>query len=209
VPVGRARSRADRPSVKRSATEFAGASRTAVQDLREPNSSVAGVVLVSRHDEQALQELYRASYRRLVGAAYVVSGDVGEAEDAVQEAFVRLMGNWKRVSQYTDPEAWVRKVALGKVSNSRRKERNGRIAARRYGTAADQEPPSCAPVDVRRALMTMTRDHRAVLVLHSLGLDMSAIAAELGVPVGTAKSRLSRARALLAPLLREEGFDHA
>jgi DNA-directed RNA polymerase specialized sigma24 family protein len=46
-------------------------------------------------------------------------------------------------------------------------------------------------------------------VLRRLGLELDQIARELNVPVGTVKSRLSRARATLAPLLREDVDDHA
>jgi DNA-directed RNA polymerase specialized sigma24 family protein len=49
-----------------------------------------------------------------------------------------------------------------------------------------------------------TRPQREVLVLQALGLGVAEIARELGVPDGTVKSRLSRARAALAPLLSEE-----
>jgi RNA polymerase sigma-70 factor (ECF subfamily) len=47
----------------------------------------------------------------------------------------------------------------------------------------------------------------AAIVLRHLGLDIEQIARELGVPAGTVKSRLSRARAALAPLLREDVND--
>jgi len=47
-----------------------------------------------------------------------------------------------------------------------------------------------------------------VIVLQHLGLDLEAIAHELDVPVGTVKSRLSRARRTLAPLLSEDLTDH-
>lgn len=60
-------------------------------------------------DEQALRELYAASYARLVGVVGAVGGSTHEAEEAVQDAFVRLMGKWPKVSRYDDPEAWVRK----------------------------------------------------------------------------------------------------
>ena len=112
------------------------------------------------------------------------------------------------MSRYDDPEAWVRKVAFGFVSNRRRKIRNGLTAALRHGPA-----PACPAltgdvVDLRRALAALPVPQRQVIVLQDLGLGVEDIARQLDIPVGTVKSRLSRARAALAPLLREDANDH-
>ncbi|MDT7572349.1 MAG: hypothetical protein QOE05_2523 [Actinomycetota bacterium] len=159
-------------------------------------------------DEQQLRELYASSYQRLVGVVGAIAGDRHEAEEAVQDAFVRLMGKWGRVAHYEDPEAWVRKVALGYVSNRRRKAMNGIRATLRLGRPADAPEPSGDALDLRRALATLPTQQREVIVLQHLGLDVAAIAQQLGAPVGTVKSRLSRARAALAPMLREDVNDH-
>lgn len=122
---------------------------------------------------------------------------------------MRLVPQWSKVGRYDDPQAWVRKVALGYVSNHRRKWLNGRRAALRHGPAPVVPAPTSDRVDLDRALQALPIAQRAVIVLQELGLDTAAIAEELGVPVGTVKSRLSRARAALAPLLREDVDDHA
>lgn len=155
-------------------------------------------------DDDGVPELYAAAYARLVGVVGAVSGDRSEAEEAVQDAFVRLLAAWPTVSRYDDPEAWVRRVALRLVSNRRRKARNGLRAARRHGPPPDVAPPAPDAVDLDRALATLPAHQRAVMVLRRLGLDDQAIARDLDVPVGTVKSRLARARAALAPLLRED-----
>ncbi len=121
---------------------------------------------------------------------------------------MRLMGQWPKVARYDDPEAWVRKVALGYVSNRRRKALNGIKAALRHGPGPDVPAPSGDGVDLRRALASLPRPQRAVIVLQDLGLDVAAIARQLDIPEGTVKSRLSRARAALIPLLREDLSDH-
>ena len=102
---------------------------------REPGRLLAGVRGVSTigdEDERAFGDLYAVSYARLVGVVGAVAQDRQEAEEAVQDAFVRLMGQWAKVCRYDDPEAWVRKVALGFVSKRRRKVRNGLRAALRH-----------------------------------------------------------------------------
>ena len=105
------------------------------------------------------------------------------------------------------PEAWLRRVALGTVSNRRRKARNGLRAVLRLGPPPDAPAPTGDGVDLRRALARLSRDQRAAIVLQDLGLGVEDIARDLGVPVGIVKSRLSRARAALAPLLREDVND--
>ncbi len=101
----------------------------------------------------------------------------------------------------------VRKVALRQVSNRRRKALNGIRAALRHGPQRDVPAPSAVEVDAERALAGLPAQQRAVVVLQRLGLDADAIADALGVPVGTVKSRLARARAALAPQLREDTSD--
>ncbi|MCU1623517.1 MAG: polymerase, sigma-24 subunit, subfamily [Frankiales bacterium] len=159
--------------------------------------------------EESLRELYVGSYGRLVSVVAAICGDRDAAEEAVQEAFVRLMVKWGQVSAFDDPEAWIRKVALGFVSKGRRKLRNGQRAATRFGPPQQVPPATGDAVDVQRALRQLPVDQRHVLVLvHVVGMTVEAAATELSVPVGTVKSRLSRGRAALVPLLAEEVPDH-
>lgn len=160
--------------------------------------------------ERELRELYAACYPRLVRVVGAVAGDRTEAEDVVQEAFVRLLGRWATVGRYDDPEAWLRKVAFGFLSNRRRKIRNGVRALVRHGAVDEAVQVSGDGVDLERALASLPLGQRQVLVLvHVVGLGVDAAAAELDIPAGTVKSRLARGRAALAPLLREGANDHA
>jgi RNA polymerase sigma-70 factor (ECF subfamily) len=111
-----------------------------------------------------LRELYEASYVRLVAVIGAIGGDRHEAEEAVQEAFVRLIGKWSIVGAYDDPEAWLRRVALGVLSNRGRKVRNGLRALWRHGRPPDDDGPSSDVVDVRRALAVLPEPQRAVVV---------------------------------------------
>jgi RNA polymerase sigma-70 factor (ECF subfamily) len=148
--------------------------------------------------------LYARTYSRLVGVVALAASSQLDAEECVQEAFVRLLGSWSQVSQYDDPEAWVRKVALRLLSNRRRSIATGLRALRRHGPTPDTPPPTADGVDVRSALAALTLGQRQVVVLHYLvGCPVDEVATELGLPTGTVKSRLSRARAVLAPLLAE------
>jgi RNA polymerase sigma-70 factor (ECF subfamily) len=158
-------------------------------------------------DRGGVRALYVASYPRLVGVLAVAAGDRGEAEEVVQEAFIRLLPRWSKISRYDDPEAWVRKVAFRLLANRQRRARMARRLL--WNERHEPEPVEAGDgLDVSRALATLPFSQRQVVVLHHLlDLPVEQVAAELGVPVGTVKSRLARARAALAPLLGVEVVD--
>ncbi len=151
-----------------------------------------------------LDELYDASYRRLVVQLYAICGDLAEAEDAVQEAFVTALRKRREFARVANQEAWVRTVAV----NWLRSRWRHAAVVRRYQA---QVPGPQAAIEVGpehvamvTALEQVDPDQRHIVVLHYLAdLGTADIAAELGIPQGTVKSRLSRARTRLAELLDE------
>lgn len=153
----------------------------------------------------SVADLYSACYGRLVGTVALVAESRADAEELVQEAFVRLLSRWQHVSRLESPEAWLRTVAFRLASNRRRKARNALRALLRHGPSADEPPPSTDRVDLTQALRRLPVGQRQAVVMHHLlGLPVAEIADALGVAPGTVKSRLSRARDALAGLLREE-----
>lgn len=155
------------------------------------------------------EEFYQASYGRVLALLVAVLGDRQEAEDATQEAFVRALARWPRLSSYDLPEAWVRQVALRlAVDSGRRLRRAIRLSARLK--AARQAPPmepggSVAFSALGSALMRLPLREREVLVMHYFA-DMPAerIAAERGLPAGTVKARLVAARKRLERELADD-----
>ncbi|MEV0565890.1 sigma-70 family RNA polymerase sigma factor [Dactylosporangium sp. NPDC050588] len=153
----------------------------------------------------AVGDLYSASYARLVGVVALVAEGRAEAEECVQEAFVRLLGRWEHVSRLDSPEVWVRTVAIRLVSNRRREARSALRALLRHGPPVDESPPGTDRVELTWALRRLPVGQRQVVVMHHLlGYGVDQIAESLDVAPGTVKSRLSRARSALAELLREE-----
>jgi RNA polymerase sigma-70 factor (sigma-E family) len=158
----------------------------------------------------SLHELYDASYGRLVLQLFALCGDLTDAEDAVQEAFVKAIGKGRAFDRVQNPEAWLRTVALNHQRNSWRHAK----VVRRFVAAVPgrQMAPELGPdhVAVVQALAELDPDQRQVVVLRYLAdLSTAEIAHELGVPEGTVKSRLARGRGRLAPLLDErEETDH-
>ena len=163
----------------------------------EPNGRLWCVSRVAVPDACSVEQLYADAYHRLVGILDVVCDSRSEAEEVVQEAFVRLIPRAVKIMGYDDPEAWVRAVAFRLASNKRR---DARSAARRWARMAAPEPvalttDSATSLDVASALSRTSRLHREVLVLHYvLNHSVNEMAEILKVPTGTIKSRLLRAR---------------
>lgn len=160
--------------------------------------------------EDHVREVYDASYRRLVVQLFALTGDLADAEDAVQEAFVTALGKGHAFGNLDNREAWLRTVALNHVRNRwRHADVVRRLRAKVPGPTPDGEvgPGHVALVE---ALAKLDLPHRTVVVLHYLAdRSVGDIARELGVPEGTVKTRLARSRELLAPLLSEpEEADH-
>lgn len=150
--------------------------------------------------------VYQASYQRLVVQLYGITGDLQEAQDVVQEAFVRALSRNGRLAAMDNPESWLRTVAVNEArSRWRRRQVLDRLL---LGRAVSQPVPVPGMSEDHVALVTALRElpraQREAVVLHYLAdLPVEEIATGLGVAAGTVKSRLHRARARLAVLLDE------
>jgi RNA polymerase sigma-70 factor (ECF subfamily) len=161
----------------------------------------------AEHDERgSFEAFYAGSAARLAAQLYLVTGDVEEARDCVQEAFARAWLHWGTLErEAADPFAWVFTVGYRiAVSRFRRRMAFSR-ALRRTLPPPPMPGPSPEVIVVRDALATLPHGQRAALVLHYYaGLPVDAIADTLGISPSGVKSRLARGRAALAPLLAEE-----
>lgn len=154
--------------------------------------------------EVEFTEFYQISYRRLAAQVYVYAGDAAEAEDSVQEAYLRAWRQWSVVSRYDDPVAWVRRVAMNLATSRLRRLVT---AARVLGRQRPPDPVAALGPDhvaLVAALRTLTHRQRQAIVLHYFAdMAVAEIAAELSTPRGTVLSWLSRGRARLAEHLAE------
>jgi RNA polymerase sigma-70 factor, ECF subfamily len=156
-------------------------------------------------EDGAFEAFYTAAYGRLVGQLLVVTGSLQEAEDVVQEAFVRAYGRWRTVHDYDLPEAWVRRVALNLAVSGLRRARRRAALVVRLGPAANTTALSVETVALTQTLRKLPlRDREALALHHVVGLSVQEIAHQLDVPVGTITARLSRARSALARLIAAE-----
>ena len=157
-------------------------------------------------DEREFEDFYAAVFDRLVGQLYLVTGNLQDAEDVVQEALTRAAVHWSRLRDYEVPEAWVRRVAMNLASDGFRRARRRLVVAARLRPGPDPGPSPLDTMAVTEALRSLPLDQRKVVVLHHLlDLPVAQVAAELRVPVGTVKSRLARARGAMAARLGPGG----
>ena len=149
----------------------------------------------------SFEEFYAANFQPLLLQLYAYTADVGQAQDAVQEAFTRAFGRWDRLSGYDRPAAWVRMVAMNVARNRWRRMRAARAHAR-YHRDEVVDGPGPDRVALARALATLPESHRrAVVLLHVADLSIAEIADQEGVAERTVKSWLHRGRAALAVAL--------
>jgi RNA polymerase sigma-70 factor, ECF subfamily len=157
-------------------------------------------------DAGGFDELYRATSRRLVHYAYALTGDLGEAQDLVQEVYIRAWQRWGRLQHYDSVEAWLRLVLSRLATDRWRRLHSLRAALTRSGPPRPVNPPGDEALLLVWALRQLPEAQRRALALHHLfDLPVDEVAAEIGVPVGTVKSWLARGRTALAAALTETG----
>ncbi len=160
-------------------------------------------------DELAFEDLIAARLDRLYAAARLILHDPVLAEDAVQETMLRA---WRDLPTLRDPDrfaGWLHRVLVHACLDLARRSRHARAELELDPDAAVSGDPAAAVAEldaVDRAFDRLSPDHRAVIVLrHYLGHSVPEVANALGIRLGTAKSRLSRAEAALRNALDAEG----
>jgi RNA polymerase sigma-70 factor (ECF subfamily) len=160
-------------------------------------------------DAVAIEDLYRGCARSMVVAAYGLTGNLAEAQDAVQEAFVRAVASPRKVLEADDPRAYLKTVALN-VARSRYRRRQHLDLLLRRRPAPPEVLAGMSPdrVALLHALRQLSQHEREAIVLHHLAdLEVAQVAEMLGAPLGTVKSWLKRGRTKLAGLLGQNSGD--
>jgi RNA polymerase sigma-70 factor, ECF subfamily len=154
-------------------------------------------------DNEEFGDFYAANVSALIATLYAYTGDLGAAQDAVQEAFTRALAGWDRVSRFDNPVAWIRRVAWNLATSRWRRI----VVADRHlraHRAADVPGPEPDQVALITALKTLPDKQRRVIVMHYLGgLTGSEIAALEGTSEGNVRVLLHRGRVALAALLAD------
>jgi RNA polymerase sigma-70 factor, ECF subfamily len=164
------------------------------------------VVRAQHGDEEAFASLAVACGDRLHAVAHRILRDTDLAEDATQQA---LLAIWRDLPQLRDParfDAWSYRLLVracyAEGHRSRRWSPNLRLLPADEPTAADRLSSVHDRDQLERGFRRLSIDHRAVVVLHHyLDWPLDRVADALGIPAGTARSRLHHAmRGLRAAL---------
>ena len=162
-----------------------------------------------RGDHDAFAELARASVARLDAAARLILRDRELAGDAVQEAFIRA---WRNLPGLRDPErfdGWLHRLLVRSCIDAlrRRRARPIEVELQPFDGPALAGPASGVIERelIDDALRRLDPTWRAVVVLHFfLGMSLPEAASILGIPLGTAKSRLHRSLGLMRLAISDE-----
>jgi RNA polymerase sigma factor (sigma-70 family) len=165
-------------------------------------------------DREAFGALVHGAIARLYASARLIVRDTELAEDAVQDALVEA---WRDIRGLRDPDrldAWLHRLLVRSCYRAARRNRRQHVTE--IPLAFDHDAPAADAIDaigtrdqLERAFARIAVDHRTILVLaYYADLPLADISLALGIPVGTTKSRLSRATsAVRAALAADERAD--
>ncbi len=185
----------------------------------ERNEDTALVARIARGDRSAVEQLYRRHALWLTKRLTSRCGDPDLVDIAIQDTFVAV---WKSAKKYRgdgDVGAWIWGIAIRRLIDQMRKKRpvpmEATLVQSRHGTSMASDGASNSIVSFEDELLgngshgalgpairQLHPDLRAVLILTAVdGLTTKEAATVLGIPQGTVKTRLQRARATTKDLL--------
>jgi RNA polymerase sigma-70 factor (ECF subfamily) len=152
----------------------------------------------SRGDHDAFGELVGASVAQLGAVAGLILRDPDLARDAVQDALIRA---WRDLPGLRDParlDAWLHRLTVNACIDVLRRRRRRPMEVELSPMASPSIGDDTARIadrdQLERGFRRLTPEQRAILVLHYyVGMPVPTIAETIGIPVGTATSRLHRA----------------
>jgi RNA polymerase sigma-70 factor (sigma-E family) len=178
------------------------------EETRAPADAAPGPVSseAGPDAEQAITAIYGRHYYRLVRLAAALVGDVGTAEEVVQDAFIAMCGAWSRLRDRDKALAYVRQSVL----NRSRSVLRHRVVAGRTAPEPAQDMPSAehgaitqlersALISAMRALAPRQRE--ALVLRFYLDLSEGQVASAMGISRGTVKCHTARAKAALRSVL--------
>ena len=134
--------------------------------------------------------------------SYLILGNSADCEDAMSEAVLRAYEGRGKLKKRDSFRAWFMQILRHEAYNVLRR--------RKRVQPVEQLPEDPAPegdhageLDLRAALQELNEDQRTALLLQQEGYDLAEIGLILDVPVGTVKSRISRAKQTLRAILEE------
>ncbi len=152
-------------------------------------------------DDVFVEEI-RSVKKTAFGVAYLILKNTFDCEDAMSAAIVKAYEHRDKLNQRDSFRAWFLRILRNEaytILRSRRKV----FETDEIPQSPQLFPDAAESLDLRDALMRIKEDQRNALFLKQEGYSLEEIAAVLHVPVGTVKSRISRAKDSLRKILEE------
>lgn len=173
------------------------------------------VAAARRGDATAMDTLLRAHYDRVHAVCRRIAGSSRDADDAAQEAMIRIVRSLDKFDGRSSFATWAYRIATNTSLDELRKRKRRPQLHLANDRDDDTGPPEPADelshrhiesvadrIAIDEALAELPEEFRAPVVLRDVGnLDYAEIADQLGVPVGTVKSRIARGRRILVERL--------
>ncbi|HET9422789.1 MAG TPA: SigE family RNA polymerase sigma factor [Nocardioides sp.] len=174
--------------------------------------TIAGGEITAVH-EDSFEDYVHASGPRLKRLAFLLTGDLNQAEDLLQSAYAKAMPHWNKVRGYDVPDAYMRRVMVSIRTSWWRRSRGREVVVPEIpdlgsGTTRVDD----AVVDTQALLTALRalpdRQRAAVVLRHWCDLSEAETAETMGCSVGTVKSTTSRGLARLRAALESPSDDH-
>ena len=161
-----------------------------------------------RADSTAFEALYRAHVDKVYGLCLRMTGNVAEAEDCTQDAFIQA---WNKLDKFRGESTfgtWMHRVAVNTVLGRMRKSKREHDRMQAVSDVVDVPESigdSSSIQDLEEAMDKLPKGARHVFVLHAVyGYSHDETGGMLGIAAGTSKAQLHRAKRLLAQQLKTD-----
>jgi RNA polymerase sigma-70 factor (ECF subfamily) len=164
-----------------------------LQDRELVERSLAG-------DERAMREMFERHHKKIYAMALRLTGSVSDAEDVVQETFIRAFRHLKTFRGDSRLSTWLCRIAINQSRDVYKKQ--ARTSPERDVPVEPGQKDALARARLEKALEALPDGYREVLVMHDvIGMGHREIAEVLKTAEGTSKSQLHKARARMRELL--------
>jgi len=186
-------------------------SRTMVTAINEKRTDEAALIEQAQcQNSRAFESLYRMHIDKVYGICLRMTGNVSEAEDCAQEAFIQA---WNKLDKFRGDSAfstWLHRIAvnavLGRMRKSKR-EQDRILAVTELADSGIDTGDTGEMRDLSEAVDRLPEGARNVFVLNAVyGYSHDEAGEMLGIASGTSKAQLHRAKRLLAQQLKQQGF---
>jgi len=172
------------------------------------------VVECKQGSKKACYDLYRLYSKAMLNVAFRIVGDIGDAEDILQESFVDAFSKLKDFRQETTFGLWLKQIVINRSVNLLRKRRVEWVSLddEHIETLSDDEVDDDEDVQykvllIKEAMKELPDGYRVVLSLYLLeGYDHEEIGQVLGITENTSRTQFLRAKRKLCEILEKKGW---